>query len=64
MQELNDKDFIFHAQYTRVNMISKQTRQYMEQRLDSLGYTIEYGCCGTNILRKKDERQSHIPTHE
>ena len=65
MQALNDEDFIFHARYTKVNTISKQLREYMEQRLDSLGYTIEYGCCGTNILRmKKNERQSHISTNE
>lgn len=65
MQELNDEEFIFQARYARVDIISKQLREYMEQRLDSLGYTIEYGCCGTNILRmKQNERQSFISKDE
>ena len=65
MQELNDEEFIFRARYTRLDFITKQQKLYMEQRLDSLGYTIEYGCCGTNILRMKpNERQSFISKDE
>lgn len=65
MRELNDEEFIHVARYARTEFISKQDKTYMEQRLDSLGYTIEYGCCGTNILRmKRNERQSHISTNE
>lgn len=65
MRELNDEEFIFQARYARRDFTTVEQRQYIEQRLDSLGYTIEYGCCGTNILRmKKNERQSHLPKNE
>lgn len=60
MQALNDEDFIHVARYFRWDMASKDQIQYVEQRLDSLGYNIEYGCCGRNILQIKPRTENVI----
>lgn len=51
MHNLNDEDFIHIARFKRYETMDEKERQYLENRLKQLGYTIEYGCCGSNILR-------------
>jgi len=64
LNHYNDEEFIYRARYQRLDFLNPEQKLYMEQRLKSLGYDIEYGCCGANILRYNNERQSHISTNE
>ena len=50
-QNLNDEDFIYVARHLKFDTLSRLDRDYIGSRLQDLGYEIDYGCCGRNILR-------------
>lgn len=57
--ESNDEEFITYCMYIRpynieryeFNTIVKQ----IENRMTQLGYTFEFGCCGTNVIRRIEQ---------
>jgi hypothetical protein len=64
IQSLNDEELIYQARYINVGILTKNDKRYLQQRLQTLGYTVEFGCCGQNNLRYTHERQSHISKNE
>ena len=53
LQLSSDDDFIVLARFTRLVDHTDITKSVMEDRLAKLGFTIEYGCCGTNHIHKR-----------
>lgn len=64
LQILDDEEIIYQARYINSGILTKDDKKYLHQRLQTLGYTLEFGCCGHNNLRYTNERQSHISTNE
>lgn len=56
---LNDEQFITQARLTPRTDLTLQHMVYIKGRLDRLGYTIEYGCCGVNNIRKKQNEKKN-----
>jgi len=59
LEQYNDEEFLNYAMYTRFFELDKQHRQsvidYVYNRLKLSNLTIEFGCCGTNYIRRLDE---------
>jgi len=56
---MDDKTFIEHARYyRRFNNVTKVEHDinldYLVNRLDSLGYDLQQGCCNRNYVTKKN----------
>lgn len=54
----SDVEFLEYVKYLRTWKYNKLDNEILmteiNQRLDTLGYTLEIGCCGTNKLHKKE----------
>jgi len=53
LQLSSDSDFLTLARFMRPQHLTEITKTVLEDRLAKLGYTIEYGCCGTNHIKKR-----------
>ena len=53
LRNMNDIDFMTYVRLYRREHLNIEQLLYINDRLKRLGYTIEYGCCGTNNIRKK-----------
>ena len=51
--ESDDEHFKFIVEWMRSGTPTKEEFELIKQRLDGMGLTFEYGCCGHNLLRKK-----------
>jgi len=52
LRTLDDISFITHVRLLRRESLNLTELIYIKERLKKLGYNIEYGCCGTNNIRK------------
>lgn len=62
--EMDDQTFLKHAGYYRKFQSTndndhKQNVQYLQDRLNKLGYVLEPGCCNNYVINKK-EKQNEI----
>lgn len=58
VQHYTDEQFISWLMYIRYDNIAKYERHYLfkmiNDRCDKLGITFEFGCCGTNIINRRE----------
>lgn len=56
--DTNDNEFITYAMYVRDFTIPRQhfsiITDLIQHRCKKLGYSFDFGCCGTNILIKEE----------
>ena len=63
-EEMDDQTFLKHAGYYRRfrstdKLDHQQNIEYLENRLDKLGYVLQQGCCNNYSIVKK-EKQNEI----
>lgn len=57
VKNASDEHFLVWLNYLRPNNIErwefKILNTMIQNRIDRMGYTFEWGCCGSNQIRKK-----------
>lgn len=47
-----DSDLVDYLRTVKFSSLTKAATLYINHRLEQLGYTIDYGCCGNNVIKE------------